>query len=313
MGSYGSFRFDPPFSRQASAVDGIRPGTSKRTSYSTALSRLESTLDWRTANLSQQQNRPRVDCRPAQKAGWKHLLRSLLFRRMDGKRLRTDALRALVGNGLPFCWFVFQVPGLLRTGICRRTCSGSFFNGPGVDSDRVPHLDAAIVTDRLTLIPGTVNLARAEIEDRREFARLLGGAVPDNWPPESAADALPLFLSWLEAAPDQIGWFGWYALAAGDPPPGRVLVAGGGFLGPPQDGAVQMGYSVLPQFQRQGYATELVGALARWAFAQTGVERIVAETEWANPASVRVLEKTGFVPAGKAAVPEGARFQLRAP
>ena len=58
-----------------------------------------------------------------------------------------------------------------------------------------------IVTARLTLIPATVALARAEISDRGEFARLLEASVPDNWPPETAADALPLFLSWLEAAP----------------------------------------------------------------------------------------------------------------
>lgn len=168
-----------------------------------------------------------------------------------------------------------------------------------------------IVTDRLTLVPATVALARAELDDRGEFARLLGAVVPDNWPPESAADALPLFLSWLEAAPDRVGWFGWYALARGgaaDPP---VLVGGGGFLGPPQDGAVQIGYSLLPEFQRWGYATKMVAALVRWAFGQPGVDIIAAETEWANPASVRVLEKVGFQPAGTAAEAGGARFELR--
>ncbi|QDU19574.1 GNAT family N-acetyltransferase [Urbifossiella limnaea] len=166
-----------------------------------------------------------------------------------------------------------------------------------------------IVSDRLTLVPATVALARAELADRGEFARQLDAVVPDNWPPESAADALPLFLSWLEAAPDRVGWFGWYALARDAGPP--VLVGGGGFLGPPQDGAVQIGYSLLPEFQRRGYATEMVNGLVRWAFGQPGVEVIAAETEWANPASVRVLEKVGFTPAGSAAEPGGARFELR--
>ena len=165
-----------------------------------------------------------------------------------------------------------------------------------------------IVTERLTMLPASVALARAEIADRGEFARLLQASVPDNWPPESAADALPLFLSWLEAAPDRVGWFGWYALARGAGAP--TLVASGGFLGPPQDGTVHIGYSVLPQFQRTGYATELVGGLVRWAFAQPGVSRIAAETEWANPASARVLEKSGFIVSGVATEPGGARFEL---
>ena len=144
--------------------------------------------------------------------------------------------------------------------------------------------------------------------DRTEFARLLDATVPENWPPESAADALPLFLSWLEAAPDRVGWFAWYALALEDTG-SRVLVAGGGFLGPPQDGSVQLGYSVLPQYYRRGYATELVNSLIQWAFEQSGVERIIAETEWANPASVGVLKKTGFVELGSASEPGGARFE----
>ncbi len=88
-----------------------------------------------------------------------------------------------------------------------------------------------ITTSRLALIPATVTLARAELADRGELARLLAAAIPENWPPESTADALPLFLSWLEAAPDRVGWFGWYALARTDDVDVPVLVGGGGFLG----------------------------------------------------------------------------------
>lgn len=165
-------------------------------------------------------------------------------------------------------------------------------------------------TARLRLIPATVALARAEIGDRDEFAGLLGASVPDSWPPESAADALPLFLAWLEAAPNQVGWFGWYAVLDCEDSAESILVASGGFLGPPQDGTAQIGYSVLAQFQGRGFATEMVVALVRWAMEQPGVTRIVAETEWANPASVRVLRKAGFVAAGQAAEPGGARLEF---
>jgi [ribosomal protein S5]-alanine N-acetyltransferase len=154
-----------------------------------------------------------------------------------------------------------------------------------------------IRTNRLKIVPATVALARAELGDRLEFARQLDAAIPENWPPESAADALPLF--------------GWYGLALEDTG-SRILVAGGGFLGPPQAGSVQLGYSVLPQYQGRGYATELVNALIEWAREQPGLERIVAETEWANPASARVLQKAGFVEVGSIEGSEGSRFELRA-
>lgn len=168
-----------------------------------------------------------------------------------------------------------------------------------------------ILTERLKLVPATVDLARAEIGDRSAFADLLGAKIPDDWPPESAADALPLFLSWLEESPDRIGWFGWYALARNGPADLPVLVGGGGFLGPPQAGIVQIGYSLLFDFQQLGYATEMVGGLVRWAFNQPGVNSIVAETEWANPRSVRVLEKVGFKPTMSTEGLGGARFELQ--
>ena len=166
-----------------------------------------------------------------------------------------------------------------------------------------------IETARLKLVPATVAHVRAAIGDRAEFARLLGAVVPDNWPPETLADALPSFLTSLEAAPDQTGWFAWYGLVK-DGAATAVLAASGGFKGPPKDGGVEIGYSVLPQFQGLGYATEMVVVLVRWAMRQPGVARVVAETDWANPASVRVLMKTGFVPSGRATEPGGARFEF---
>ncbi len=69
-----------------------------------------------------------------------------------------------------------------------------------------------IETTRLKLIPATPAMARAEIAGTPEFARLLSASVPRNWPPSGVEDALPLFLDWLEAAPDAVGWYSWYAL-----------------------------------------------------------------------------------------------------
>jgi [ribosomal protein S5]-alanine N-acetyltransferase len=168
-----------------------------------------------------------------------------------------------------------------------------------------------IKTARLKLVPGTVELARAELGDTSEFARVLAATVPENWPPESVVDALPLFLSWLEAAPESVGWFGWYALAQMDDAEQPTLVGGGGFLGLPQNGRIQTGYSVLPQFQRRGFATELVRGLMRWAFQQPGVLIVEAETEWANPASVGVLKKVGFQQVGERLESGAAKFELR--
>jgi len=40
----------------------------------------------------------------------------------------------------------------------------------------------------MRLVPASVALARAELADRAEFARLLSAVVPDEWPPEILAE-----------------------------------------------------------------------------------------------------------------------------
>jgi ribosomal-protein-alanine N-acetyltransferase len=166
-----------------------------------------------------------------------------------------------------------------------------------------------IRTRRLTLVSATVEIARAELNDRRDFARLLAAAVPDDWPPATSADALPQFLEWMEAAPDAEGWFSWYALGRDRDPEWPVLVGGGGFKGAPRDGVVEIGYAVMTQFQGRGYATEMVRALVKWAFQQPGVTKVVAGTEGPNPAAERVLAKVSFTVVGGASESGGRRFE----
>ncbi len=72
--------------------------------------------------------------------------------------------------------------------------------------------DQMTKTKHLIIHQATIDLARAEIEDRDKFSALLKADVPDNWPPEILSDALPWFLQQLETNHDSQGWFGWYVL-----------------------------------------------------------------------------------------------------
>ena len=79
------------------------------------------------------------------------------------------------------------------------------------------------------------------------------------------------------------------------------------FKGRNDDGSVEIGYGILPEYQGRGYATEAVEAMVSWALCQSGVRRVEAETEPDNKASQRVLEKCGFLPTGTTGE-EGPRF-----
>lgn len=64
--------------------------------------------------------------------------------------------------------------------------------------------------------------------------------------------------------------------------------------GPNAGGEVEIGYGLEKAFEKQGYMTEAVRSLCKWAQAQPGVRHIVAETDADNGASQRLLQRTGF-------------------
>jgi RimJ/RimL family protein N-acetyltransferase len=107
---------------------------------------------------------------------------------------------------------------------------------------------------------------------------------------------MEFFRARMEEGGEEVeGWYGWYAVRAADLESPRALVGAGGYFGPPDaEGTVEIGYSVLPEFQRLGYATEMVQVLVKHAFTFPNVERVIAHTTETNPASISVLLRCGF-------------------
>lgn len=82
------------------------------------------------------------------------------------------------------------------------------------------------------------------------------------------------------------------------------------FKGLSEDGIAEIGYGIAEDYQGCGYATEAVSALVDWAFKQPGTMCVMAETEEANIASQKVLNKAGFIPTGETGE-EGPLFAHR--
>ncbi len=185
-------------------------------------------------------------------------------------------------------------------------------SGRGINNSALIIRDRMIIqtTDRLRLVAGTQALAAAEIGNRAKFAKLLGVIVPDTWPPDSLRDVLGYIYGLYREHPEWEGWLAWYAVRIDNDDP--VLCGSIGFKGPPDEqGIVEIGYSVLQEFQGQGLATEMVAAIVKWAEHQPQVKRIEAETNIDNKASIRVLEKNNFIYVGVGIEPGTIRFLHR--
>ena len=79
------------------------------------------------------------------------------------------------------------------------------------------------------------------------------------------------------------------------------------FKGLNADGMVEIGYGLREGFCGNGYMTEAVKEICKWALSQEGVTRIEAETTEDNRKSQRVLYSVGFIPTGDSGK-EGPRF-----
>ena len=89
---------------------------------------------------------------------------------------------------------------------------------------------------------------------------------------------------------DETGDFGVYQVLLAD---SGEVVGGIGFIHPPENGEVEVGYGLAESARGRGVATEALRAVAAWA-AERGVARIVAMTVTDNVASQRVVERLGF-------------------
>jgi [ribosomal protein S5]-alanine N-acetyltransferase len=134
-------------------------------------------------------------------------------------------------------------------------------------------------------------------------AEVLGAQIPAEWRGQD--------WQWLGQRPDQartdpsvVPWFPRVMLlqTAGEKAgPPSIVVGNAGFHGPPgDDGRVEIGYTVVCEHRRQGYAEEAVRALIAWATTEHHITRFRASISPDNTPSLSLIRKLGFVQAGAA-------------
>jgi len=138
----------------------------------------------------------------------------------------------------------------------------------------------------------TVELRTIEPEDAEFLQRTvndprvrtgLAAYEPTNGPAES---------EWIESLDEGDGAD--FLICADGEPVGTIG------LKPPNEvwGAAEIGYMIAPDEWGEGYATDAVETICRYAFDERRLNKVYATVYETNPASRRVLEKAGFTEEG---------------
>jgi RimJ/RimL family protein N-acetyltransferase len=163
----------------------------------------------------------------------------------------------------------------------------------------------------LALLPGDV-LDACLADELERAQRLAGFTLQEDF---GRAD------EWVGKRRDQVladpSWEPW-SLRAIVLRSEQRMVGSTSFHGPPgvnsldAPDAVEVGYTVIPEFRGLGYATETCRAMLAWARQEHGVRHFISSIEPTNAPSIRVIEKLGFSPVGVMLDGE-AIFRLRVP
>ena len=155
-------------------------------------------------------------------------------------------------------------------------------------------------TPRLTILPADIARLEAMVSSAEAFSLVTGCRVAKDFCPFDGV--LVNSLTTMRRASDQERpWWTPRFIVLSEVP---EVIGLTGFKGPPQGGSVEIGYSIAPAHQNQGFATEAICALASHAARLEGVRMLCAHTLPQVSSSTRVLEKSGFRKVAQVTDPE---------
>jgi ribosomal-protein-alanine N-acetyltransferase len=148
-------------------------------------------------------------------------------------------------------------------------------------------------TKRLLIYPCRLPLLTEIYLRHPHAADKLAATIPDEWPQKDLREQLPHFIQLLQHDPRSYPWFMWIIVSKEH----QSVIGDVGFKGrPDKNGAIEIGYSLLHSYRRNGYMKEAAEALVKWAFRKPVVKQLIAECHKTNISSQRILEHLGMQP-----------------
>lgn len=165
---------------------------------------------------------------------------------------------------------------------------------PRAGGREAPNTD--IRSDRLDLSPMSLELMETlQRGDTESAQRLVNYHIPADWP-QGMESVLRYRIGIARAQPETLPLLLRVMVLRADP---EVAVGRIGFHGPADNnGMLEIGYEVFEPYRRQGYATEAVLEMFRWAQRDPAVLRFRATISPDNEPSRNLVTGLGFIEVG---------------
>lgn len=148
-----------------------------------------------------------------------------------------------------------------------------------------------IHTNRLVLIPITLEITKSLINGSSKEIEKLGIKCDKEWPTEDTLDILPIINNSLEKNKMPSGFETWMIVDKAN----KIVIGDIGFHGSPNEkGEVEVGFGLVEHERGKGFGSESLNAIMDWLNFQESVKVIKAECLINNKPSAQILEKAGL-------------------
>ena len=152
-----------------------------------------------------------------------------------------------------------------------------------------------LITNRLVLIPFTKQICKNVLNNDFSDLKTLNLKKGKSWPDADVLDTLPRVISNLNKVEHPTGFESWMIIKKET----LEVIGDLGFKGINiVEENIDLGYGIIEEERRKGYAAEAVKEIIRWAFLNKNVREITANCLTENTNSMKLLSKFNFVQKG---------------
>ncbi|MBJ7987770.1 MULTISPECIES: GNAT family N-acetyltransferase [Bacillus cereus group] len=145
-------------------------------------------------------------------------------------------------------------------------------------------------TNRLIMTTFTHEMIEMLLIDKDAFSEEFSFNIHSEWPLPEYQQFFPYKINRFKETPIENKWEGLIIHKETN-----TIIGDMGFKGSPdEEGAINIGYSIVPDQRGKGYASEMGKALVQWGLSQPGVKKVVATCSPDNHPSIKVLQKIGL-------------------